>query len=372
MTCRKCSADLPQGALYCHLCGAKQQPDKQRRRTRANGMGTAYRRGRTWTAKVTIGQHINKKGKLVYDSDTEGGFKTKKEALEYCPTLSEKHKNGVKLNRDAKTFEHYWELYSKNKMQKLSGSKKCAYRIAYEKLSTVSDLPVKDTDIGTLQNVVNDKAPTYYPARDMKSVLSHLYKLAIGDGVAKTNLATLIDLPELDEEEGEPFSAEEIATFWKGYADGNAFIGYILLMIYSGMMPGELLKCKKDMINWGKLEIFGCGLKTKERKKKPIVIADFMEPVVRALCDFSAGVKLVTMNSDNFYILYHETLQGLGVRDLTPYSCRHTTATALALGQRVAPATIAKVLRQKNLKMQEHYIHPDMDDAHAAVNGLNP
>ena len=31
---------------------------------------------------------------------------------------------------------------------------------------------------------------------------------------------------------------------WSAYDSGDIFSGYILLMIYTGMMPGELLKLK--------------------------------------------------------------------------------------------------------------------------------
>ena len=35
---------------------------------------------------------------------------------------------------------------------------------------------------------------------------------------------------------------------------------------------------------------------------------------------------LIGMNQDIFYKEYHAALQRAGVRDLPPYSCRHTTA----------------------------------------------
>ena len=40
MTCRKCSAKLPEDAVFCHLCGIRQERPASRTRTRPNGMGT--------------------------------------------------------------------------------------------------------------------------------------------------------------------------------------------------------------------------------------------------------------------------------------------------------------------------------------------
>ena len=55
MDCIKCKATLPEGALYCCLCGKKQTSEKKKRRKRANGSGTIYKlpgnRAKPWAAK---------------------------------------------------------------------------------------------------------------------------------------------------------------------------------------------------------------------------------------------------------------------------------------------------------------------------------
>ena len=82
------------------------------------------------------------------------------------------------------------------------------------------------------------------PARDVKNLLSHLYKPAIGDGEVKTNLSELIDLPGKDEKETQPFTDEEVAALWEAFGSGDTFIGYILP---TGMMP-RTVKCLKENI----------------------------------------------------------------------------------------------------------------------------
>ena len=100
-------------------------------------------------------------------------------------------------------------------------------------------------------------------------------------------------------------------------------MGFALIMIYSGMMPGELLKCKKEMIDFQQQTIAGAGLKTKERRSKPIVIPDFIIPILQEICDSHGHKSLVGMNRDRFYECYHEMAARLDIRDLPPYSCRH-------------------------------------------------
>lgn len=355
--CRKCTTLLPQNAVYCHICGTKQQPDK-RVRSRANGMGTAYKRGKTWTAQLRV------KAKDKFISYTKGGFTKKSDALEYRAKLILAQAEGER------TLEHYWTIYRENKLPKLSSSKQTAYKIAYNKLEALALKPIGTIGIKRIQDTVNKKAPSYYPARDIKMLLSHICKLALGDGVISTNISELIELPALVEKESKPFTTEEQAALWEKYATGDIFVGYLLLMIHSGMMPGELMACRKDNIQWDIQQITGCGKKTKTRKETPIMVADYIIPVLHSLCDFSAGDKLLTMNKDNFYKAYYATLERCGCRKLPPYACRHTTGTVLGVDRNTSPVVIAKVLRQKSLTIQERYIHPEIGDALDAVNGM--
>ena len=65
--CIKCKAALPDGALFCPMCGKKQASEKRKALKRANGTGTVYklsgRRSRPWVAaknRVIIGYYPRK------------------------------------------------------------------------------------------------------------------------------------------------------------------------------------------------------------------------------------------------------------------------------------------------------------------------
>ena len=334
-----------------------------RKKMRANGTGTAYKRGRTWTVEVVLGYDVDT-GRP--DRRTKGGFPTKTAALAYVPTL----KNEDRTEQKPRSLNHYWRLWSASAMLKLSDSKQTAYRIAWGKWSKVKHTIIRNLDVATLQEVIDAQAPTYYPARDMRTLLSHLFKLAIADEQITVNRASYITIPPLDEGEPESFTMAEVASFWEHFEAGDLFIGYPLLMIYSGMMPGELFKFEKTMIDWEKQEIFGCGIKTRERKRKPIVLADFIIPVLKTLCDAAPGKKVLNMNHDNFYKEFKAALERCGCRELPPYSCRHTTATALAMGNNVAATVIQRVMRHTKFSTTQRYIHPDNASALAAVNTM--
>lgn len=368
--CRKCHCDLPPGAKFCPMCGVKQEVTKPKK-TRGNGQGTAVKRGNTWSAVWTTGYYVES----VEDGDSvkrvlhqkrkwKGGFKTRTAALAYAA-------NPEPEMEKCPTLRSYWKGWETSDYKDLSGSKQTAFKIAWGKLEDIADRQMDTLTIKDLQTAVDAKAQTYYPAKDMKTLLSHLFKRAVAEGHARTNLADFIRLPSLDEKEMQPFAETELKKLWDAYGAGDHFVGFVLLMVYSGMMPGELLALKADMVDFEKCEIVGCGLKTKKRKATPIVFPDMVTPVVQDLIARSKSSRgyVVGMNKDHFYKEYHAALQRIGVRDLPPYSCRHTTATALALGN-IAPSVIQEVMRHTKFSTTQRYIHPDSEAARKAVNTL--
>lgn len=361
MICRKCRKDGPDGD-YCTHCGTKQTVTRRPRR-RANGEGSVYWRNNGYQAVITY--YVSGKRK----THSKGGFQTKVAAYAYIPTLIKEVMEGCG-NRNQVTLASEYEPWSETAMLRLSVSKQTAYRIAWDKLASIHNADITELTIADLQKVVDQQAPTFYPARDIKNLLSHLYKRACAEDIVRTNLAEFIVLPSLEEKEVLPYTEEEVQAMWIAYKAGDLFVGFALIMIYSGMMPGELLKCKKEMIDFQGQTIIGAGLKTKERRSKPIVVPDFIAPILQDICASHGYESLVGMSRDRFYERYHEMSERLGIRDLPPYSCRHTTATALALGDVVPPSVITKVMRQKKMTTTERYKHVDDQTRLEALNKL--
>lgn len=369
--CIKCRAALPGGALFCPMCGKKQVIQPRHAKTRSNGTGTAYRRGKTWTGQAAgyfYTEYIDgDTQRLVRRRPTKGGFRTKTEALEWAASQDPQEQI------EAPTLLSLWQGWSENDMQKLSKDKQIAYKKARQRLEPVISRKIDSLAIDDLQTVVNENASSYYTARDMKSLLSHLYKRAMASGGANgwvtVNLARFLVLPELEEKTPEPFTEAEVSAMWEAWDSGNHFVGYMLLMIYTSMMPGELLACKKDMIDYERHEIYGCGRKTKKRKDTPIVFPEFMTPILQTLCEKSTSKtgKLFYSDTKALYDGYHATTALLGIRDLPPYSCRHTTATE-AVKKGVELPVVQQIMRHAKLSSTQKYIHVSTEAAHEAVN----
>lgn len=375
MQCVKCHREIPDDANLCCYCG-RVIVKRRANRTRPNGAGSARRRGNVWQAAVTVGYVRNDAtGIWRPKTATKSGFATKREALEYCPTLRQEALARLEqpaqpaIMQEPKTIAFYWAIIERQ-LEASGVSKLSAYRYAYNRLKPLWLREVATLSVAELQHIVDTTTSTYYPAKDVKTVLHKIYALALRDEAVTMDKSAAITLPKLEEESGEPFTQEELRLQWEAYDHGYTFLGYVLIMDYTGMMPGELLSCRKDMIDFEARRIIGAGKKTKKRREAPIVFPDFLAPVLHAMCDHSKSAKLCPMAKDSFYAAFHNAMREIGCRDLPPYSCRHTTGTALALGGQVAPAVIQQIMRHSRFTSTERYIHPSYDAANEAIDTL--
>ena len=371
MNCIKCKAEIPDGSLYCNYCGKKQTAEKKRAvKVRGNGMGCAYKRGNTWTACVTLDWTMpeDPAAPKVPIRKTKGGFPTKRDALAYCPTLKA---GGVNPKSEAPRLSTYWKSYSEGEMLKLSKGKQCDYRKAWTKLKPLHDIRVDAITVDLLRKAVSDACPTFSTAKTCKGLLSNLFELAGADRFASRDLPHFISLPKNEEKERLPFTKEEQRSLWNAYDNGDSRAAIPLLMIYTGMMPGEAMMLKVENIDLEKRMIIRNGLKTEVRRETPIVLADCIVPIVEDLIAHAQPSGYIWKRvKKEWYQNYYDVLEAAGCRKLHPYSCRHTTATALAVDQNVSPQTIRKIMRWSTVKMLDHYAHPQTEDALEGVNTI--
>lgn len=366
MNCKRCHKDMMVDSPFCPWCGAAQEK-KDITRTRGNGMGCVYKSGNSWIARVMVGWRMDpktQKRKRVHRYSC--GHKTKRAAETALAQLIV----GAEKAKAVPSLNHYWEMYRDHEMQELSQSKQTAYTIAWKKLEALHFMKVDTITASDLRTISESVAPTFYPRKDIKSLLLHLFELAGADGHVSKDLPEYIQLPKLVEKEQTPFTPEEQAKMWRSYEDGNRDIRMPLIMIYTGMMPGELIRLKSNMIDWKEKVIRGLGMKTEVRKNAVIYIPDCLLPILEELCQESKKGKLFEINKDTLYNRYYDAILAAGCRKLPPYSCRHTTATALAITENIAPQTIRKIMRWSTTRMLDRYAHPTDSNAVEAVNKM--
>ena len=109
MNCRKCQREIPDESVFCNHCGAKQVKQERRKSCRGNGQGTAFKRGKTWTAQVTY------YGRGMREAKTKGGFRTRTEALNALVKLREELVLGIttehKCVETLRTLHEAWQRH---------------------------------------------------------------------------------------------------------------------------------------------------------------------------------------------------------------------------------------------------------------------
>ena len=359
MNCKKCKAPLPDGARFCPACGKEISPQKKKTKA-ANGRGSVYRKqtNGSWYAALTTGHNPDGTRKRI----VKGGFPTKAAANAWIDEIR---------NAPPKKDKRLRALFDalEPRLSKLSYDKRLHYKKAWERLTPIHEEMIGDLTVAALQKVVDEAVSTYYPAKDMRDLLSLIYQQAIVEEYVNVNRAAYIILPDLEEKGTVPFTADEVRALWRDYQAGHRETGFILLMIYTGMMPGEMLRLTVDMIQLSEKRIVGAGLKTSERKAKPILLPDVIVPVIVDLMQGRTD-RLYDWKDDKlFYKEFAEIKKRAGcrqIKELRPYSCRHTTATTLA-DANVSAAIIQDVMRHAKITTTQRYIHLDRQASADAI-----
>lgn len=362
MICRKCQKEIPDGSAYCNHCGASQtvcKPVKQR----GNGQGSVYKTGSTWTAEVTLGYVIDQTGRKKRIRRRKYGFERKKDALAYIEILRQQT-----APKTAATVSELYTMYHADAEKTLSHSKLQAYEIAWKKISgIIAHRKIESLTVPELQQITDAASSSYYTARDIKNLLSHLYKIAIRDDITDKNRAEYISLPDHETAERETFTEDEIDLLWL-HSD-QYIVQHILVMIYTGMRPAELLGMKLDNIHMEERYMTG-GVKTKKSKARKIIIHKRVRETVLQLVRAAEGTKLSNYTKHSFYDAWNAFRTQYGLRaELSPYCCRHTYITRLT-ALNVSPAMLQELAGHEDYETTLNYTHLSLADRIAEIDRM--
>ena len=195
-----------------------------------------------------------------------------------------------------------------------------------------------------------------------------MYKYALRHEYICKNYAELIILPQKPKSTRDGFTTEEIERLWADYNSGNEFTGYILIMIYTGMRPGELQSLQKNNIFLEKNYMIG-GIKPAAGIDREIAIPKKTKHIVSLFHSVSEA-ELVPLVKEVFYKNFFETLERARILRLTPHCCRHTFPT-LAASAGIQPGIIMEMMGHEDYDTTIHYTHtPVQDKINAATVNL--
>ena len=377
MLCRKCKKELPDGSRFCNWCGMKQTAEKKTK-GRGNGTGSVYQRGKTWTAAKTLGYYMDADGKQKRRTVSKGGFKTKKDAVEYLPFLAARPKRNVNVTF-AKLYETWLPTHQASK------STLDCYRSAYKWFEPVHWMQMQDIDIDDLQECMDECPKGKRTKENMKALCGLMYKYAIPRNLATLNMGQYLVI-HAESTEGKnalPLDALEKLRKAVGrvpYAD------YIVAQCYLGFRPSELLALDAKHYN-RKEKAFTDGAKTDAGKDRIVTISPKIQPIIDRLtkdkisgpvfCKENGKPLSIKEYRDYFYaalesVGVHNPIEGEGDNrrhKYTPHSCRHTFATMMKNVQAPDKDKLS-LIGHTSTEMLRHYQDVDLAALRKITNAL--
>lgn len=377
MKCRKCKAELPEGSKYCNMCGAKVAVERKPK-SRGNGTGTVYKRGANWTAVIVTGFELDGDNKMHRKTRSKGGFKTKREALEYIPTLKLQPERKPKSKTFAQLYEAWLPTHRAGK-----DTINC-YKAAYKYFEPVHHLNIDDIDIDDLQECMDECPKGRRTKENMKALCGLMYKYAIPRHLASLELGRyLIVSGESGSKAALPDDALEKMRAHTGDVFGAS---YVLCQCYLGYRPSEFVALNASMYNSVE-NAFVHGAKTAAGINRTVTVSPKIQPYINTLLTNRTSGAIFTDPDGKAYTtsryreLFYAVLDACGIdnpiieRDgknfytYTPHSCRHTFATLM---KRVNGADKDKLelIGHTSTEMLRHYQDVNFSDLRKITDAL--
>lgn len=358
MDCIKCKATLPEGALFCHLCGKKQTPDTRKHRKRANGSGTIFKlpgnRARPWVAQRN-GIHL-------------GTFKTYSEAQKALERTTDADIN----DRYNLTFAQIYALWEPVHAREVSKHQMNCYAAAFKQCSTLHDQKFRNlrkSDFMAVIMAMEEAGKALSTCEKTMQLLGQLSKWAMDEGIVNQNHAKNVKTTAEQKSTKKPFTDEQIKAILSAKSRARIIA---LVLIASGARTIELFNvplcdCYDDY--------FIAGSKAKKGKeiiRRVIPISGIGKDAYHELLQAAkavGGPRLIDGYDGNRCSVnfqkrdFRELMEEIGAgRDMTPYACRHTFST-LAERAGITPAKLALMMGHTDIQTAyKHYTHLDAED----------
>lgn len=315
-----------------------------------NGFGNVSKlsgkRRNPWRARKTSGWTIDEKTQKAKQTYiTIGYYPTRQLALQ---ALSEYNTNPYDLDATKITFAEIYEKWSEKKFEEISPSNINGYKASYKICEPIYNIKFADLKLTHLQSIV-DKSGKNFPAlKKLKILFNQLFDYAVMHEVIPKD-RHIVEYLNIGKEEKSTlhyrFTNEEINTLWR-WADGNEYVQVILMLIYSGVRPGELFNTKCSSVDLeSRFFTIEKGKNVNAARKVPIhdrtapFFANWMSKGNEYLITNLSGVKFQFDTNHSSYVdsFWTPILNDIGILEYTnakgetaehlPDDTRHTFTT---------------------------------------------
>lgn len=221
------------------------------------------------------------------------------------------------------TFKEIWDKVYLNDLNHLSDRALTNYKVSFRHFEDLHNKKIDSITLKDLQPYFDElmsKGTGQSKMNNMKIVLNYIFKYAIKYDYIEKNYVQYIKFKDTleDKKTKVPFTKEQIKELFKH--DDDLIVQSILIMIYTGMRPSELLELKEENIHIEERYMIG-GIKTKNGIDRVIPIH---ECIVEYMRSFKANPLGISYQK---YLRYFHDIQKQYNFNCTPHSCRHTFAT---------------------------------------------
>lgn len=323
--------------------------------------GQIIKRGEgTWLVRIPLGRDAN--GKRKYHNRTVKG--TKKEAQQYLTKALRDLDTGMFVEPTRQTLadflEQWLETCVRQRVQErtFDDYKALARRhlvpaLGHRRLSALTP-----DEIQTHYNNLGEGGLSARSVRYVHSVLHGALEQATKWGLVARNVAKLVELPRLGRREMHALNVAEATRFLDVIA-GDRFFALWMLLLVSGLRPGEALALKWGDLDGNRLSVQRALVRPAKkpwrllepktaRARRVVTLPAFAVAILRQLREQQARVRaeagdawtdrdlLFTTNAGeplDYRVIVRRHLKPLlkaaGVAHLRPYDLRHSCATLL-------------------------------------------
>lgn len=202
-----------------------------------------------WRVRITVGWEFDEKTKKTKQKYTNVGcYPTRQAAIK---ALADYNENPYDLDASKITFAEVYEKWSDSKFEEISTSNINGYKAAYKLCDSLYDMRFIDIKLSHLQGVVDNSGKAHPTLKKLKILFNQLFDYAAMHEIISKE-KHIVEYLNIGKEEKSTkhyrFTDAEIDALWR-WANGNEYVQVILMLIYSGVRPGELFNTKRADVN---------------------------------------------------------------------------------------------------------------------------
>lgn len=342
-----------------------------------NGFGCVYKahgnRRKPYIARVTVGWD-EETGKQIYK--IIGSFSSSTEARK---ALIDYNTDPYNIDASKITFIELYEQWSTEKYPKISTSMVLSYKNAFRAFESLYDMPFGLIKKQHIQMAINSSTKTYSGRSRMKMLASQMSQFAIENDFIKKNYSSYIDLGEKPDKTliRKPFTEEEIKKLYSSI-HVYRYTDTILMMIFSGVRPSELLLTRTENVFLDK-NYFVCGIKNSNSKNRKVPISKFVRPFFEKYYNEAIinNSKWLVQNTEGQQMKYsnynrdkfHRILERLEMQH-TPHEGRHTFATFMDKIEANKLCTQLIMGHSPRVLIDNTYVHKTIDELQTEIDKL--